>query len=150
MWLRTDTSGGMLCTRQWNFEFHKTLGISWLAEQLPDSQEGLCSTRLLQKQRGTTGSRRDAFKKRHWPWLQGAEPRAPQSCRQHSRQHHMCYVTHRKRWSESATRFLFTRSRRFDPRHWFLLFAACLPVKQQTTVTSSVYGSRDRVKLQVK
>ena len=44
MWLRIWTRGGLLWTRQWTFEFHITAVISWLAEELLASQEGLCCT----------------------------------------------------------------------------------------------------------
>jgi hypothetical protein len=33
IWLRTQTSGGLLWTRQWTFGLHKRRGISWLAER---------------------------------------------------------------------------------------------------------------------
>jgi hypothetical protein len=40
-WLRIGTGGGLLRIRWWSFRFHKMLGISWVAAQLADSQEGL-------------------------------------------------------------------------------------------------------------
>ena len=42
-WLRMRTGGGHLWLRKWTFGFHKTRRISWLAENLLASQEGLCS-----------------------------------------------------------------------------------------------------------
>jgi hypothetical protein len=47
IWLRIGTSGALLRTRQWTFGFHKRWGISWLAEWLSASQEGLCSRELV-------------------------------------------------------------------------------------------------------
>jgi hypothetical protein len=43
IWLRIGTSGGLLWTRWWTFEFHKMLRISWMAAQLAASQKGLSS-----------------------------------------------------------------------------------------------------------
>ena len=43
IWLRIGTGGGHLGLRQYTFGFHKMRGISWLAENLLASQEGLCS-----------------------------------------------------------------------------------------------------------
>jgi hypothetical protein len=43
IWLRIGTSGGLLWTRQWTFEFHKMLRSSWVAAQLAASQGGLSS-----------------------------------------------------------------------------------------------------------
>jgi hypothetical protein len=43
IWLRVGTGGGHLWMRQWTCGFHKTLGISWLAENQLASPEGLCS-----------------------------------------------------------------------------------------------------------
>ena len=40
MWLTESTSGGLLWTWSWDFGFHK-MGISWLAENMSASQEGL-------------------------------------------------------------------------------------------------------------
>jgi hypothetical protein len=39
--LRTGTGGGMLWTQWRSFDFHKTRGISWLAEDLLAAQKGL-------------------------------------------------------------------------------------------------------------
>jgi hypothetical protein len=41
-WLRIWTSGGQLWMRQWTYGLHKMRGISGLAENGFDSQEGLC------------------------------------------------------------------------------------------------------------
>jgi hypothetical protein len=46
-WLRIGTGGGLLWMRQWTSEFHKMRGISWLAEKLLASQEGICSMELV-------------------------------------------------------------------------------------------------------
>jgi hypothetical protein len=43
IWLRIDTSGGLLWTRKWTFVFHKMLRSSWVAAQMAASQEGLSS-----------------------------------------------------------------------------------------------------------
>jgi hypothetical protein len=40
-------SGGLLWTQQWSFGFHKMLGNSWEAAQLPASKEGLISMELV-------------------------------------------------------------------------------------------------------
>ena len=37
------TGGRLFWLRQWTFRFHKMRRIFWLAEELVDSQEGLCS-----------------------------------------------------------------------------------------------------------
>jgi hypothetical protein len=42
IWLRIGTSDGLLWTRLWTFGFHKRWGISWLAEWMLASEEGLC------------------------------------------------------------------------------------------------------------
>jgi hypothetical protein len=34
IWLRIETDGGLLWTRQWTFEFHKLFGSSWVAAEL--------------------------------------------------------------------------------------------------------------------
>jgi hypothetical protein len=47
IWLRTGTGGGLLCIRWWTFGFHKMRGISWVAEDILASQEGLCSMELV-------------------------------------------------------------------------------------------------------
>jgi hypothetical protein len=47
IWLRIGTGGGLLWVRESTFGFHKTRGISWLAEDLLASQEGLCSIELV-------------------------------------------------------------------------------------------------------
>jgi hypothetical protein len=41
IWLRIGTDGGRLWMRWWTPGFHKMRGISWLAEKLLASQEGL-------------------------------------------------------------------------------------------------------------
>ena len=41
--LRIGTGGGLLWLREWNFGFHKMRRISWPAEDLLASQEGVCS-----------------------------------------------------------------------------------------------------------
>ena len=46
IWLRIGTGGWLLCIRLWTFEFHKMRGISWVAEDVSASQEGLCSMEL--------------------------------------------------------------------------------------------------------
>ena len=43
---RTGTGGGLLCILWWIFGFHKMLGVSWAAEDLLASQEGLYSVQL--------------------------------------------------------------------------------------------------------
>jgi hypothetical protein len=43
IWLRIGTGGGLLWRRWWTFGFHKMRGISWVAEDVLGSQEGLCS-----------------------------------------------------------------------------------------------------------
>jgi hypothetical protein len=43
IWLRVRTSGGLLWMRWWTFGFHKMRGISWVAQDVLASQEGLCS-----------------------------------------------------------------------------------------------------------
>jgi hypothetical protein len=45
IWFRIGTSGGLLWTQYWTFEFHKMLN-SWVAVQLAASQEGLKSMEL--------------------------------------------------------------------------------------------------------
>jgi hypothetical protein len=47
IWLRIGTGGGLLCIRWWTFRFHKMRGISWVAEDILASQEGLCSMELV-------------------------------------------------------------------------------------------------------
>jgi hypothetical protein len=47
MWLRIESSGGLLWIRQWIFWFHKMLRSSWGAERLAASQEGLSSMELV-------------------------------------------------------------------------------------------------------
>jgi hypothetical protein len=47
MCLRIGTDGGLLWMRQWTFGFHKMREISWLAEELLASQNGLCSMELI-------------------------------------------------------------------------------------------------------
>ena len=47
IWLKTGTGGGLLWMQQWTFGFHKMGIISWLAEKLLASQEGLCSMELV-------------------------------------------------------------------------------------------------------
>jgi hypothetical protein len=47
IWLRIETSGWLLWTRQWTFGFHKMLGNSWVAVQTAASQEGLSSMELV-------------------------------------------------------------------------------------------------------
>jgi hypothetical protein len=47
IWLRIGTGGGRLWMRSWTFGFHKMQGISWLAEDLSASQEGLCFMELV-------------------------------------------------------------------------------------------------------
>ena len=38
-----EKGSGLFCTRRWTFWFYKMRGVSWLAEDLSASQEGLCS-----------------------------------------------------------------------------------------------------------
>jgi len=40
LWLGTESSGGLLWTRQWNFN-------SWLAERLSTSEEGIWSVKFV-------------------------------------------------------------------------------------------------------
>jgi len=40
------TGGGRLWMRQWTFGFHKLRENSYLADELSDAQEGLCSMEL--------------------------------------------------------------------------------------------------------
>jgi hypothetical protein len=47
IWLRIGTGGGLLCIRLWTFGFHKMRGISWVAQDVLASQEGLCSMELV-------------------------------------------------------------------------------------------------------
>jgi len=47
IWLRILASIGFLLARQWAFGFHKRRRISWLAERVSASQEGLFSVELL-------------------------------------------------------------------------------------------------------
>jgi hypothetical protein len=47
IWLRIGTGGGLLCIRWWTFGFHQMRGISWVAEDILASQEGLCSMELV-------------------------------------------------------------------------------------------------------
>jgi len=42
-----SATGGLLWVRWWTSGFHKMWGISWLAEELLASQEGLCSMELV-------------------------------------------------------------------------------------------------------
>jgi hypothetical protein len=46
-WLRIGTGGELLWTRQWTFVSHKMRVISWPAERLLASPEGLCSVEVL-------------------------------------------------------------------------------------------------------
>ena len=46
IWLSTWTGVGHLWVREWKFGFHKMWGISWLADDMSPSQEGLCSMLL--------------------------------------------------------------------------------------------------------
>jgi hypothetical protein len=50
IWLSIWTIGGLLWSRYWIFEFHGTLGISWLVHKLLAS-EGLCSMELSRGRR---------------------------------------------------------------------------------------------------
>jgi hypothetical protein len=43
IWLRIGTGGGLLWIQWWTFGLHKMRGISWVAEGVLASQEGLCS-----------------------------------------------------------------------------------------------------------
>jgi hypothetical protein len=47
LWLGIGTGGGLLWIRWWTLGFHKMRGISWVAEDLLASQEGLCSIELV-------------------------------------------------------------------------------------------------------
>jgi hypothetical protein len=47
IWLRAGIGGGLLWMRRWTFVFHKMRGISWVAEDVFTSQEGLCSMQLV-------------------------------------------------------------------------------------------------------
>jgi hypothetical protein len=47
VWLRMETSGWLLLSRQWTFGFHKMWVISWLTNWLLSSQEWVCSMELL-------------------------------------------------------------------------------------------------------
>jgi hypothetical protein len=49
IWLKIGTGGGHLWMRLWTFGFHKMWGISWVAEELVASQEGLCSLELISR-----------------------------------------------------------------------------------------------------
>jgi hypothetical protein len=42
-WLKMGSTDRLSWARQWNFGFHKSWGISWLAERLSASQKGCCS-----------------------------------------------------------------------------------------------------------
>jgi hypothetical protein len=43
IWLRIGTGGELLWMRLWTFGFHKIREISWVAQDVLASQEGLCS-----------------------------------------------------------------------------------------------------------
>ena len=47
LWLGIGTGVRHLWIRKWTFGFHKIHGISWLANDLLASQEGLCSVELV-------------------------------------------------------------------------------------------------------
>ena len=47
IWLIIGTGGRLLWIRGWTFGFHKIREISWIAEDVLASQEGLCSMELL-------------------------------------------------------------------------------------------------------
>ena len=47
IWLRIRKGGGLLWMSLWTFLFHKMWGISWLAEDMLGSQEGLCYMELV-------------------------------------------------------------------------------------------------------
>jgi len=47
IWLSIQIAGGLLWTRRWTYELHKRRGISWLAEWVLASQQGLCSIELV-------------------------------------------------------------------------------------------------------
>jgi len=47
LWLGTGTNGGLLGSRQWALACHQNREISWLTEQLPASQDGLCCMELI-------------------------------------------------------------------------------------------------------
>jgi hypothetical protein len=49
IWLRIAAGGGLVWMRWWAFGFHKMRGISWVAENLLASQEGLCSMECIWK-----------------------------------------------------------------------------------------------------
>jgi hypothetical protein len=49
IWLRIGTDGERLYARQQTFTYHKMRGISWLAEDMLASEEGLCSMELFGK-----------------------------------------------------------------------------------------------------
>ena len=50
MWIRIGTGGGHLWKRWWTFGFRKMRGISWLAEELLASPEGLCCMQLVRQE----------------------------------------------------------------------------------------------------
>jgi hypothetical protein len=47
IWLRVETSGGLLWRRHWTFGFSMMLGNSWMDERLMASWKGLSSMELL-------------------------------------------------------------------------------------------------------
>jgi hypothetical protein len=49
IWLRIRTGGGLLWMRLWTFRVHKMRRISWVADDVSASQEGLCSMELVSK-----------------------------------------------------------------------------------------------------
>jgi hypothetical protein len=49
IWLRIGTGGGLLWMRLWTFGSHKMRGISWVAQDVLASQEGLCSMEWVSK-----------------------------------------------------------------------------------------------------
>jgi hypothetical protein len=56
IWLRTGTGGGLLWIGWWNFGFHKMWEMSWVAEELLVSQEGLWYNELVIKSQFTTNA----------------------------------------------------------------------------------------------
>jgi hypothetical protein len=50
-WRRIDTSGGVLWTQLWTFDFYKMMEASRPAERLLASQEGFCFTELVKSEK---------------------------------------------------------------------------------------------------
>jgi hypothetical protein len=83
IWLRIGTSGGLLWTRQWTFGFHRRRGISWLAEWMLASQQGLCSRELVIKvfSKSTNANHRQALQRKQATQIIGTRTVDIRQCR---------------------------------------------------------------------